>query len=572
MGRQARPDRGARPIPETHVETLSPESATLLADFINAIRATPARDLRTTFEQVVARRANVMRVRLRPIDPASASAAASTSGGTSSGAGANAGGGAHTAGSAHTGGSANTGASASASASASAAAAAGAPPRRPSSPEIVTVTSHGALFMLDAEPHTGDREHVTRILRAAALLAGTVLRAQGLDKHAIASISASHGGSGSGVGAGSATGASAESTSMLLSDDHNDRLVGSGPLMAQLRQEIEASARTSFAVLIEGESGVGKELVARQIHACSPRRRGPFVPVNCAAVVESLFESELFGIEDGIATGVRARRGKFEQANGGTLFLDEIAELPLPAQAKLLRVVQDFAIERVGSQVMRHVDVRLVVATNRSLCALVDEGHFRRDLYFRLRALHIRVAPLRERREDIVEIAEAYLRRCDPSHTPRLSRMAAGILCLHHWPGNVRELERALEYAVTRSGGQREILTEHLAADLGQPYRDVLLPPGERDETLKSMKSRYARFKFEQYRGNKRRTCEALDISYHTLVALLRRRVNGQRAPPPALPGTPAPSSAPATPGTRESNGNGGTMEGPGQQAGSAAN
>src|SRR6266542_1999837 len=398
MGRQARSNGRARPIPETHVGTLSPESAAIMADFITAIKATPGRDLRTVFEQVVARRAGVMRVRLRALDPAAVL------------------------------------------------------PRPPLSPETVTVTWHGALFVLDAEPHTRDREHVARVLRAAAPVASSVLRAQGIDKSA-----------------------ATEPTSASLTDDHLDRLVGSSPSMEQLRQEIEASARTSFAVLIEGESGVGKELVARQIHACSARRRGPFVPVNCAAVVESLFESELFGIEDGIATGVRARRGKFEQANGGTLFLDEIAELPLPAQAKLLRVVQDFMIERVGSQVNRRVDVRLVVATNRSLCALVDQGHFRRDLYFRLRSLHIRVAPLRDRREDIIEIAEAYLRRCEPARTPQLSRMAAGVLCLHHGPGNARELERALEYAVTRSAGHREILTEHLAADLGQPYRDVLL-------------------------------------------------------------------------------------------------
>jgi transcriptional regulator with PAS, ATPase and Fis domain len=303
--------------------------------------------------------------------------------------------------------------------------------------------------------------------------------------------------------------------------------------MEALRREIDASAATHFAVLVEGESGVGKELVARQIHAASSRRRGPFVPVNCAAVVESLFESELFGIEEGVATGVRARRGKFEQANHGTLFLDEIAELPLPAQAKLLRVVQDFAIERVGSQAARRVDVRLIVATNRSLDRLVDAGQFRRDLYFRLRAIQIQVAPLRERREDIIEIADAYLRRCDPIRPPRLSRGAAGVLCLHHWPGNVRELERALEFALTRCGGNhREILPEHLAPDIGQPYRNVLLPAdaARADETLTSMKSRYARLKYEQYKGNKRQTCAALNISYHTLVSLLKQsssHVNG---------------------------------------------
>jgi transcriptional regulator with PAS, ATPase and Fis domain len=452
MRRQARSGRARHH--ERHVETLSPESAAIAADVITAIRATPRRDLRTVFEEVVARRAGVMRVRLRPLDPD-----------------------------------------------------APAMPRHPTTPEMVTVTWHGAQFVLDAEPHTSDRIYVTEILQAAAAVASAILRAQGSDITA-----------------------RTEPTFASLIDDHLDRLVGSSKSMKDLRTEIEHCSQTNFAVLIEGESGVGKELVARQIHACSSRRRGPFVPVNCAAVVESLFESELFGIDDGVATGVRARRGKFEQANGGTLFLDEIAELPFPAQAKLLRVVQDFAIERVGGQSVRRVDVRLIVATNRSLCDLVDQGHFRRDLYFRLRSLLIHVPPLRDRREDIMEIAEAYLRRCVPNRPPNLSPLAASVLCLHHWPGNVRELERALEAALTRSLGQKEILAEHLGPDLGQPYRDVMMPPGDSDESMKAMKTRYARFKFNQYRGNKRKTCRALNVSYHTLMELLklqRKRAKG---------------------------------------------
>jgi DNA-binding NtrC family response regulator len=453
MKRQARSSGRARHEPEAHVETLSPESAAIMADVITAIRATPRRDLRTVFEEVVARRAGVMRVRLRPLDPIAPPQ-----------------------------------------------------PRHPASPETVTVTWHGAIFVLDAEPHTRDRGYVTGVLRSAASMASAILRAQGVDLDR-----------------------RSESTFASLIDEHLDRLVGSSRSMQDLRLEIERCAQNNFTVLIEGESGVGKELVARQIHACSSRRRGPFVPVNCAAVVESLFESELFGIEEGVATGVRARKGKFEQANNGTLFLDEITELPLPAQAKLLRAVQDFAIERVGSQSVRRVDVRLIVATNRSLSALVDQGHFRRDLYFRLRSIHIRVPPLRDRREDIVEIADAYLRRCVPNRPPNLSPLAAGILCLHHWPGNVRELERALEAAMTRSLGHREILAEHLAPELGQPYRDVMLPPGESDESLRSLKTRYARFKYDQYRGNKRKTCKALNVSYHTLMALLKRSGNGTK-------------------------------------------
>jgi DNA-binding NtrC family response regulator len=456
MSRQPRSSGRARHQAEMYVETLSPDSAAIMADVITAIRATPRRDLRTMFEEIVARRAGVMRVRLRPLDPE-----------------------------------------------------APAIPRHPTTAEMVTVTWHGAQFVLDADPHTRDRDYVTHILQAGAAVAAAVLRAQGSD-----------------------VATRVEPTFASLIDDHLDRLVGSSKSMIALRNEIEHSAQTNFAVLIEGESGVGKELVARQIHACSSRRRGPFVPVNCAAVVESLFESELFGIDDGVATGVRARKGKFEQANGGTLFLDEIAELPLPAQAKLLRVVQDFAIERVGGQSVRRVDVRLIVATNRSLCDLVDQGHFRRDLYFRLRSLHIRVPPLRDRREDIVEIADAYLRRCVPNRPPNLSHLAASVLCLHHWPGNIRELERALEAALTRSLGHNEILAEHFAPDLGQPYRDVMLPPGDADESMKAMKSRYARFKLTQYRGNKRKTCRVLNVSYHTLKELLKGKAIRR---PPAL-------------------------------------
>src|SRR6185437_10271848 len=149
-------------------------------------------------------------------------------------------------------------------------------------------------------------------------------------------------------------------------------LIGSTPAMEQLRSTVERVAGTDFTVLLEGESGVGKELVARQIHDLSPRRRGPFVAVNCAALVETLLEAELFGIEDRTATGVRGRRGKFEQADGGTLFLDEIADLSMAAQAKLLRAIQDLAVERVGGQGARPVDLRIVAATNRALKTLAD--------------------------------------------------------------------------------------------------------------------------------------------------------------------------------------------------------
>src|SRR3712207_639756 len=181
--------------------------------------------------------------------------------------------------------------------------------------------------------------------------------------------------------------------------------------MRRLRDRVERVALTDFTILIEGESGSGKELVARQIHELSRRRRGAFIAVNCAAIVETLLEAELFGIEERTATGVRGRRGKFEQADGGTLFLDEVADLSPAAQAKLLRALQDLAIERVGGHGAHRVDVRIVAATNRGLEGLVTRRQFRLDLFYRLAGVDIQVPTLRERRDDILPLTSHFLER-----------------------------------------------------------------------------------------------------------------------------------------------------------------
>jgi DNA-binding NtrC family response regulator len=298
-------------------------------------------------------------------------------------------------------------------------------------------------------------------------------------------------------------------------------LIGSTPTMQTLRSTIERVACTDFTVLIEGESGVGKELVARQIHELSRRRHGPFVAINCAALVETLLEAELFGIEDRIATGVRGRRGKFEAADGGTLFLDEVSDLSFSAQAKLLRAIQDLAIERVGSHHTHRIDTRIVAATNRSLSDLVARRLFRPDLFYRLSGVDVRVPTLRERRPDVLELAHYFLERHRATRPLRLSAGAADALLVHDWPGNVRELERLMERAVALA--ESDVLElDDLPATVRGDYATALGPALRRNDTLRAWTSRYARLVLDRCQGNKREACSILDISYHTLQSYLR--------------------------------------------------
>ncbi len=298
-------------------------------------------------------------------------------------------------------------------------------------------------------------------------------------------------------------------------------LIGSSAVMRSVRERIERVAATDFTVLIDGESGVGKELVARQIHEISGRRRGPFVAVNCAALVESLLEAELFGIEDRTATGVRGRRGKFECADGGTLFLDEVADLSTAAQAKLLRALQDLAIERVGGNGLHRVNTRVIAATNKKLSAQVQGKLFRADLFYRLSGIEIHVPPLRERREDILELASYFLERHAQDRRLAISRAAGDALLTYDWPGNVRELERMMERTLTLAR-HSTIDVADLPIRLSDGYGDVLLPSMVRNDTLRAWGSRYVRLVLERSGRNKRKACRALGISYHTLQAYLR--------------------------------------------------
>ncbi len=306
-------------------------------------------------------------------------------------------------------------------------------------------------------------------------------------------------------------------------------LIGSSTAIRSVRERIERVAATDFTILIEGESGTGKELVARQVHDLSQRRKGPFVAVNCAAIVESLLEAELFGIEDRTATGVRGRLGKFEHADGGTLFLDEVSDLSPTAQAKLLRAIQDLAVERVGGCGTRQIDTRLIVATNRPLGRMVEQGRFRLDLFYRLHGIEIQVPPLRQRREDVIELALYFLDRHRPVRRLRLSAGAGDALLAYDWPGNVRELERVIERGVALAGSD-SLEPDDLPPALIGGYTEILLPALRASDTMRAWGSRYARLVLERCRNNKRKAARELGISYHTLQGYLRYRPGARTA------------------------------------------
>jgi PAS domain S-box-containing protein len=236
------------------------------------------------------------------------------------------------------------------------------------------------------------------------------------------------------------------------------RVIGESPALKKMLARVEAVAQTDASVLIQGESGVGKELVAHVIHAASGRSHGPLVKVNCAAVPRELFESEFFGHVKGAFTGAhRDRVGRFQLADGGTIFLDEIGEIPLSLQSKLLRVLQESEYERVGDERTHTVDVRVIAATNRDLEQAVADGRFREDLFYRLSVFPIEVPPLRQRGDDVVQIALHFLERTckDFGHEPlSLSRKQAALLRQYDWPGNIRELKNVIERAVILSQGK----------------------------------------------------------------------------------------------------------------------
>jgi len=299
-----------------------------------------------------------------------------------------------------------------------------------------------------------------------------------------------------------------------------EELIFAGDAMVEVRRLIQEVAGTAATVLISGESGTGKELIARTIHLLSPRRKRSFIPLNCAAIPENLLESELFGHERGAFTGaMQARQGKFELAHGGTIFLDEIGEMPLPLQAKLLRVIQERTFERVGGNKEIRADVRIVAATHRDLTAEVREKRFREDLFYRLNVFPVRLPPLRERKDALPFLTDYFIRR----FARDLGKKVAGIdnealrrLREHDWPGNVRELQNVLERAVILAGkgiSLRE-LPEAIASGL---------PSGRDDEgMLKTMEREAILSALKKSGGNRRKTAEELGISRRTLQYRLK--------------------------------------------------
>jgi len=308
-------------------------------------------------------------------------------------------------------------------------------------------------------------------------------------------------------------------------------ILGRSRPMQKLFHLLETVARSNSTILITGETGTGKEVVARAIHHNSPRRVNRFVALNCSAIPEALLEAELFGHVRGAFTGaVGARQGRFEQAHKGTLFLDEVGTMSTALQMKLLRALQEREFERVGDSQTIKVDVRVIAATNSELARMVAEGSFREDLYYRLNVIPIHLPPLRDRRDDIPVLAQHFLEKFAPGAQIQISQTAMRVLMAYPWPGNVRQLENAVERAVTLGGGRKEIDVVDLPPEIQDVPQALATPFVEFPDDgldlpayLTSIERDLIRRSLERTGGNRNKAAELLRIKRTTLVEKLKR-------------------------------------------------
>jgi two-component system nitrogen regulation response regulator NtrX len=316
--------------------------------------------------------------------------------------------------------------------------------------------------------------------------------------------------------------------------EHRFRMVGESPALHALREDVARAAPSNGRVMIFGENGTGKELVARSIHDHSLRADGPFVEVNCAAIPEELIESELFGHTRGAFTGaLTAKKGKFELADGGTLFLDEVGDMTLKTQAKVLRALQEQRVEPVGGSVSVTVDVRIIAATNKDLEDEIRRGQFREDLFFRLNVIPFHVPPLRERAEDVPRLARHFMAEISAEYGRRAKEFAPDameLLCAHKWPGNVRELRNIVERLLIMTPGER-VDARHLPASLlgaaAAGAASAAAPQGEQDfpslaDAREDFEKRYISRKYRECNGNMSRLAEVLQVERSNLYRKMK--------------------------------------------------
>jgi len=316
---------------------------------------------------------------------------------------------------------------------------------------------------------------------------------------------------------------------LVHEDFRLENVVGTSEKMRKVLETVERVSKTDVTVLIEGESGTGKELIAKGIHFSGLRRNKPFIAVNCAAIPENLIEAELFGYKRGAFTGANFEsKGKFEEANGGTLFLDEIGTMPLALQTRLLRVLQEQEITRIGENTPRKIDVRIIAATNENLTDLIKENNFREDLYYRLAVVPVRLPPLRERREDIPLLTEHFLKKSSTKHKikqPKIEREVFGAFYKHVWLGNVRELENVIERMVVLSDGETLSLSDvpENIKNLEMTTENLWFSLPAEPFDLEKVECEIIREALRRFDGNQSQTARYLGITRSALIYRMQK-------------------------------------------------